>query len=82
MWGKITDEDMLEKTYTTFHASNVLLQQQYRERASHILSLTNLVIGKPFTKSSLDNFESNSILTCPNLLCHNQLFFIYGSKAN
>ena len=29
---KITDEDMLEKTYTTFHASNVLLQQQYRER--------------------------------------------------
>ena len=29
---KITDENMLEKTYTTFHASNVLLQQQYRER--------------------------------------------------
>ena len=23
---------MLEKTYTTFHASNMLLQQQYRER--------------------------------------------------
>ena len=29
---KITDEDMLEKTYTTFHTSNVFLQQQYRER--------------------------------------------------
>ena len=29
---KITNEDMLEKTYITFHASNVLLQQQYRER--------------------------------------------------
>ena len=29
---KITDENMLEKTYTTFHASNVLLQQQYQER--------------------------------------------------
>ena len=28
----ITDEDMLEKTFTTFHASNVLIQQQYRER--------------------------------------------------
>ena len=27
----ITDEDMLEKTFTTFHDSNVLLQQQYRE---------------------------------------------------
>ena len=28
----ITEEDMLEKTFKTFHASNVLLQQQYRER--------------------------------------------------
>ncbi|XP_068314882.1 uncharacterized protein [Pyrus communis] len=28
----ITEEDMLEKTFSTFHASNMLLQQQYRER--------------------------------------------------
>ena len=28
----ITDADMLEKTFTTFHASNVLMHQQYRER--------------------------------------------------
>ncbi|XP_048603107.1 uncharacterized protein LOC125581527 [Brassica napus] len=28
----ITDKDMLEKTYSTFHTSNVLLQQQYREK--------------------------------------------------
>ena len=28
---KITDEDMLEKTFTTFHAFNVLMQQQYAE---------------------------------------------------
>ena len=28
----ITEEDMLEKTFTMFHALNVLLQQQYRER--------------------------------------------------
>ena len=28
----ITEEDMLEKTFSTFHASNVLLQQQYRAR--------------------------------------------------
>ena len=26
---KITEEDMLEKAFTMFHASNVLLQQQY-----------------------------------------------------
>lgn len=29
---KITYEDLLEKTFSTFHASNVLLQQQYREK--------------------------------------------------
>ncbi|CAN4115389.1 unnamed protein product [Withania somnifera] len=28
----ISDADMLEKTFSTFHASNVLLQQQYREK--------------------------------------------------
>ncbi|XP_050160361.1 uncharacterized protein LOC126633861 [Malus sylvestris] len=28
----ITKEDMLEKTFSTFHASNVLMQQQYIER--------------------------------------------------
>jgi hypothetical protein len=28
---KITDEDMLEKIFFIFHASNLLLQQQYRE---------------------------------------------------
>ncbi|XP_060202634.1 uncharacterized protein LOC132631051 [Lycium barbarum] len=29
---KISDSDKLEKTFSTFHASNVLLQQQYREK--------------------------------------------------
>lgn len=29
---KVTNEDMLENTLSTFHASNVLLQQQYREK--------------------------------------------------
>ena len=28
----ISHNDMLEKTYSTFHAKNMLLQQQYRER--------------------------------------------------
>jgi hypothetical protein len=30
---KVTNVDILEKTYTTFHALNVLLQQQYHERS-------------------------------------------------
>ena len=32
MEKKITKEDMLEKTFTTFYTSNVLLLQQYQER--------------------------------------------------
>jgi hypothetical protein len=28
----VSEADMLEKTFSTFHASNVLLQQQYREK--------------------------------------------------
>ena len=32
MEKKITGEDMLEKTFTTFHSLNALLQQQYRDR--------------------------------------------------
>ncbi|KAK4714478.1 hypothetical protein R3W88_020385 [Solanum pinnatisectum] len=28
----VSDVDMMEKTFSTFHASNVLLQQQYREK--------------------------------------------------
>ncbi|CAN6695036.1 unnamed protein product [Malus baccata var. baccata] len=35
----ITKEDMLEKTFSTFHASNVLLQQQYKEREVNTASL-------------------------------------------
>ncbi|CAM8969069.1 unnamed protein product [Rhodiola kirilowii] len=29
---KIVEKEMLEKTFSTFHASNMVLQQQYRER--------------------------------------------------
>ncbi|CAM8911324.1 unnamed protein product [Rhodiola kirilowii] len=43
----ISDEDMLEKTLSTFHANNLALQQQYRKRAfktySELLSCLILV---------------------------------------
>lgn len=33
LYGEIvTDEDMIEKILTTFHTSNTILQQQYREK--------------------------------------------------
>ena len=28
---KLTDAELLEKTFSTFHASNIVLQQQYRQ---------------------------------------------------
>ncbi|PIN17289.1 hypothetical protein CDL12_10050 [Handroanthus impetiginosus] len=34
---KITDEDLLEKIFSTFHTSNVLLQQQYPEQNNELL---------------------------------------------
>ena len=38
---KVPDEDILEKTCTTFHAFNMLLQQQYRER--HFTKYSELI---------------------------------------
>ncbi|KAL0396682.1 UNVERIFIED_CONTAM: hypothetical protein Scaly_0116600 [Sesamum calycinum] len=37
----VTDEQMLEKTFSTFHASNLVLQQQYREQENNQLLLNN-----------------------------------------
>ena len=38
---KVIEEDMLEKTFTTFHALNVVLQHQYRER--HFTEYSELI---------------------------------------
>lgn len=38
---KVDDAQMLEKTFSTFHASNILLQQQYRER--HFTKYSELI---------------------------------------
>ncbi|KAJ0910703.1 putative transcription factor interactor and regulator CCHC(Zn) family [Helianthus annuus] len=57
---KITDEDMLEKTFSTFHASNMLLSQQYRERQftkySELISC--LLVAEQNNKLLLQNHQS------------------------
>ncbi|XP_021767028.1 uncharacterized protein LOC110731484 [Chenopodium quinoa] len=41
----VTDEQMIEKTLTTFHASNILLQEQYHERGfKRFNELTNVLL--------------------------------------
>ena len=60
---KVTEEDMLEKTCTTFHASNVLLQQQYRERRftkySELISC--ILVVKQNNELLLKNHQSRPI---------------------
>ncbi|XP_074374151.1 uncharacterized protein LOC141714535 [Apium graveolens] len=55
----ITDADMLEKTYSTYHASNVLLQQQYREKGftkySNLISY--LLVAEQNNKLLMKNHE-------------------------
>ena len=64
---KITDDDMLEKTFSTFHASNVLLQQQYREKGftkySELISC--LLVAEQNNELLMKNHESRPTGTAP-----------------
>ena len=54
---------MLEKTYTTFHASNMLLQQQYRERCftKYYELIAYLLITEQNNELLLKNLQSHPI---------------------
>lgn len=56
----VTDDDMLEKTFSTFHASNMLLQQQYRERGFKKYSelISCLLLAEQNNELLLKNHES------------------------
>ena len=57
---KITDEDMLEKMFITFQASNVILQQQYKERRftkySELISC--LLVAEQNNELLMKNYQS------------------------
>ena len=57
---KITDEDMLEKTFSTFHASNVLLHQQYREKGFRKYSelISCLLVAEQNNEILMKNHEA------------------------
>ncbi|XP_060206363.1 uncharacterized protein LOC132634064 [Lycium barbarum] len=63
----ITDEDMLEKTLTTFHASNLVLQQQYRERGfkKHADLISCLLVAEQHNTLLLKNHEARPTGTAP-----------------
>ncbi|XP_050104850.1 uncharacterized protein LOC126584547 [Malus sylvestris] len=53
----ITDEILLEKTYSTFHANNVLLQQQYRARGQ--FDATHLDVSDFITERGNEVYRSD-----------------------
>ncbi|KAD7477871.1 hypothetical protein E3N88_01007 [Mikania micrantha] len=63
----ITDADMLEKTFSTFHASNMILSQQYRERQftkySELISC--LLVAEQNNKLLLQNHQSRPVGSRP-----------------
>ena len=62
MEKKITEKNMLEKTFTTFHALNVLMQQQYRERrfTKYYKFISCLLVAKQSNEHLMRNH-----LSCP-----------------
>ncbi|KAK4731096.1 hypothetical protein R3W88_024084 [Solanum pinnatisectum] len=63
----ITDEDMLETTLTTFHASNLVLQQQYHERGFKKYSdlISCLLVAEQHNMLLLKNHEVCPTETVP-----------------
>ncbi|GAV70832.1 LOW QUALITY PROTEIN: UBN2 domain-containing protein, partial [Cephalotus follicularis] len=63
----ITDDMLLEKTYRTFHASNVLLQQQYRLHGfkKYCELIGSLLIAKQNNELLLQNHENRLTGSAP-----------------
>ncbi|XP_068305198.1 uncharacterized protein [Pyrus communis] len=65
----ITNEDLLEKTFSTFYASNVLLPQQYRARCfieyNQLISV--LLVAKQNNELLMKNHHSRPIGSAPFL---------------
>ncbi|XP_073132701.1 uncharacterized protein [Henckelia pumila] len=63
----ISDQDLLEKTFSTFHASNVLLQQQYRERGFKKYSelISCLLVAEQNNELLLKNHQLRPIGSTP-----------------
>lgn len=64
---KITDQKLIEKTLSTFHASNVVLQQQYRERKFEKYSdlVSCLLVAEANSNVLLKNHNSRPTGTLP-----------------
>jgi hypothetical protein len=64
---KITDDSMLEKTFSTFHPSNMLLQQQYRERKFQKFTelIACLLVAEQNNELLLKNHQARPVGSTP-----------------
>ncbi|XP_070015945.1 uncharacterized protein [Nicotiana sylvestris] len=78
----ISDYDMLEKTFTTFHASNMVLQQQYREKGftkySQLISL--LLVAERNNELLMRNHENRPTGSTP-LLKEDEVYSHYTNRG-
>ncbi|XP_016676253.1 uncharacterized protein [Gossypium hirsutum] len=74
---KITDAEMLEKTYSTFHANNVVVQTQYREKGFQKYSelISCLLVAEQNNELLMKNHELRPTGSAPfpeaNVSLHN-----------
>ncbi|CAM8917385.1 unnamed protein product [Rhodiola kirilowii] len=63
----IHDKDMLEKTVSTFHASNLVLQQQYKERGfkTYFELLSCLILAEENNQLLLNNHQTRPTGSTP-----------------
>ncbi|XP_048634046.1 uncharacterized protein LOC106448162 [Brassica napus] len=62
---EVTEEELLEKTYTTFHQSNMILQQQYRVKgfATYTDLISFLLLAEANNKLLMKNSEARPVGT-------------------
>ncbi|XP_048629125.1 uncharacterized protein LOC125600461 [Brassica napus] len=61
----VTEEELLEKTFSTFHSSNIILQQQYRMKgfATYTDLISCLLLGEANNEFLMKNSEARPVGT-------------------
>ncbi|XP_019086963.1 PREDICTED: uncharacterized protein LOC109127146 isoform X1 [Camelina sativa] len=62
---EVTEKDLLEKTFSTFHSNNILLQQQYREKG--FKTYANLISCLLLAEQNNELLMMNSALRPPGI---------------
>ncbi|XP_013607764.1 PREDICTED: uncharacterized protein LOC106314444 [Brassica oleracea var. oleracea] len=63
----VTEEELLEKTFSTFHSSNIILQQQYRMKgfATYTDLISCLLLAEANNELLMKNSEARPVGTAP-----------------